>query len=201
MLLNHDKAFADYTPATPVRLHPATDRSVASLAPDTWLETPQGWRPVTELGRGDLVRSFDGGFIALTRVAHDVEDSARRIVLPAGCLGAATELSVPEDQWVAVHHARAERLYGSPVVLVRASALVGYRGAHLAEAGGPLSQISCTEDELIYAQTGAMIYVPGEGDGSHFPQLSYGDTRALLMMIDSQGCGPDSAMLGDRWAA
>jgi len=78
MFLNHDRAFADFAPATQAALATNAERATATVTPDTWFETATGWTPVSTLQAGAKVRSFDGGFIALTHIAPHTRYSPGR---------------------------------------------------------------------------------------------------------------------------
>jgi len=69
------------------------------------------------------------------------------VTLPDGCLGAATPLTLPGEQMVAIRDERLARLIGAPVGLARADALIGYRGADLHPTLTSVTEIAADADE------------------------------------------------------
>ncbi|MFD0979719.1 Hint domain-containing protein [Tropicimonas aquimaris] len=153
-----------------------------AILAETLVETSMGWRPVEELRAGDMVHTFDGGLRCLASVARAPVTSERPLGLihvPGGtlntCLGLALlpgtrllldlpELTLPDQA------------AGGPV-LVPAGALVGWRGVTMrrARAGALAVALRFEEEEVVFANTGALIHCPAAGqcrDGGDMAPLS-----------------------------
>lgn len=182
MFLNHTK---DFTP-----FFSAADVPACTLATDTMLETPQGWRSAATFVAGDRVSTLDGGFATITRLTHTLKTQAMMLV-PHGALDNCTDMLLPADQSVALR----SNLHESPYVLARIGAMTGYRGIRPtfeASSSGTVT-LGFGEEEIVYAQTGALIHAPATSGESFFKHLSYGETRATLIMMNNGFCAPDIA--------
>jgi hypothetical protein len=190
MLLNHEKTFADFAPIAQAATPPATMLSAATM-----LETKDGWQPAQALRAGDRVQTLDGGLAALTGVETIAPPAGTRMIhLPAGSVDNCADMVLPGDQHLALSGPACERLFDASFVLARVSALVGFRGiaqaTDLTPAG--LIHLQMASEELICAQTGALIHVAGPDRGdAYFRTLTYGETRALLALMARGHCAPD----------
>lgn len=192
MFLNHSQAFAQFLPANITEKAPVLPmpkrQEVSAFRSGTMLETPSGWRPVETLAKGDQVYTLDGGYAELTGIrTHRVAaGSARAIHVPAGSLNNCSDMMLTAGQHVALVEPECETLFQTPCVLAPAAAMCGFRG--ISSISG-YSDIEATElcfatEEIVYAQTGALIHVPSGVSEPFFRTLSYGETRALLAMIN-----------------
>ncbi len=202
MFLNHGQAFAQFAPADtadaaakppvpplPRRHEPSAFRS------GTLLETPSGWRPVETLTAGDRVATLDGGFAELTGVRRHriAPGSARASHVPAGSLNTCSDMILTAGQHVALIEPECETLFQAPRVLAPAAALCGFRGITSVAGYSDIeaTQLTFENEEIVYAQTGALIHVPAQGGDPFFRILGYGETRALLALLNRGHCGLD----------
>ncbi|SDD98422.1 Hint domain-containing protein [Ruegeria marina] len=185
MLLSHDTAFADFEPIP---------EPVAGFSGKTLVETPDGWRSVNSLRAGDRVATVDGGFAQLNAVIAFANAHARAWRVPGGTLGACSDLTLYDGQYLALNGPCCRQLFGLPTVLAPAGALVGFEGIHRATASAqPAYQLRFAEEELVWAQTGVRILAPGAGSASWYQRLDYGQTRALLLLMSGGTLAPDIA--------
>jgi hypothetical protein len=129
-----------------------------------------GWRAIDALAVGDKVLTFDHGMQEITEIrrAHlwlDAPDSAEAlwpIVVPADALGNREELVLLPDQGVMVESDAAQDMHGDPFAVITAQSLVGLRGIRKSR---PLHRVELVavyfaQDEVIYAEGGALIHCP-----------------------------------------
>ena len=187
MFLNHDAAFTTFTPA----LTSAKADHTATLTAQTRLETRRGWACVDTLSVGDSVATLDGGFAQITAISHP-KRRAPLVQVPGGVLSTCSDMSLPADAHIAL---RAPARWGyAPVVSAPIKALSGWNGIRPTLFAGPaLATLHFEEEEMIYAQTGLLIHAFDANADSFFPTLSYGDTRALLALLDGKMPAPDAA--------
>lgn len=129
-----------------------------------------GWRGVESLAKGDMVLTFDNGMkqiVDIRRVsvcldAPQTEKALWPIFVPAEALGNEEELTLLPDQGVMLECEAASDLYGDPFAVVAAHALDGVRGIHRAPPQTKIELISIcfAEDQVIYAEGGALILCP-----------------------------------------
>jgi len=187
MFLNHDTAFTTFVPA----IQTAQRDHTATLAAQTRLETPRGWASVDALSVGDSVATMDGGFAEITAITHP----KRRMPLvqvPGGVLSTCSDVALPADAHIAL--TPPARWSQAPVVSVPLRALSGWNGIRPTLFAGPdLATLHFADEEMVYAQTGLLIHAFDADADSFFPTLSYGDTRALLALMDGKMPAPDAA--------
>ncbi|MFP4326501.1 MAG: Hint domain-containing protein [Paracoccaceae bacterium] len=125
------------------------------------VDTPRGWRPVSALRRGDLVRTRGSGpvpVLATLRHALPARGSFRPIRLRAPYFGLLQDIVVAPGQRLVIGGSHVEYMFGHEAVLVPARHLVN--GSAAVEETGPLvvtyHQLLLPEHEaLIAAGTGA----------------------------------------------
>ncbi|WP_164657816.1 Hint domain-containing protein [Tropicibacter sp. Alg240-R139] len=184
MHLKHKTAFAQFTAAP--KLHPG-------LIAGTMVETCNGWTQVQDVIMGTKVATFDGGFRPVTQVTRQ-PDATTLWCVPGGTLGACSDLLMTEDQHLALTFPTCRALYGLPLVLAPVSALAGHCGIHpIQSKPAPVHRLHFAEGEILWAQTGALIHAGIDGQDSPYRKLSYGETRALLLMMSDHTYTPDLA--------
>jgi len=187
MLLNHDTAFTTFTPA----ITAAVPDHSATLSAQTRLETHRGWSSVDDLGVGDSVATMDGGFARITAITHP-RRRAPLVQVPGGVLSTCSDIALPADAHVAL--TAPARWSQAPVVSVPIKALSGWNGIRPTLFAGPdLARLHFEDEEMIYAQTGLLVHAFDSTTQTFFPTLTYGDTRALLALIDGKMPAPDAA--------
>lgn len=187
MLLDHKTAFADFT-----AIPQARREQVPGFAAQTLVETASGWRPAGSLRPGDHVATVDGGFRPLVSVTRTRPLPLDHWCIPGGTFGTCSDLVVSARHHLAIRHPACRRLFGLPLVVAPVSALGGFRGIARSAAPDHMVRLGLAEEELLWAQTGAMVLAPGQDGARHYQRLDYGQTRALLLMIEP-ACAPDLA--------
>ena len=184
MHLKHETAFATYAPA------PQTQ---PGLVAGTLVETPKGWMPVQDVTPGTDVATFDGGFRPVSKVTQQAQATSLWRV-PGGAMGACSDLYLSDGQHLALSVPACRRLFGLPLVLAPISALAGHCGIHQVQGQtAPIHRLHFAEDEILWAQTGALIHASSDATDTPYRKLSYGETRALLLMMNQHGYAPDLA--------
>lgn len=186
MLHNHNTAFAQFDPA--IIAAPAPDART-TLSGETMVETRQGWVAARTLRAGDSLATLDGGFAPITAItAPQITSTMMRI--PGGALSNCSDVILPGNVHVALD--LPAHLSQAPVVTAPLSALSGWQGIRPTLAGGAeLATLHFDTEELIYAQTGLLIHSAPSTE-TFFEQLSYGETRAKLALLQSRFIQPDS---------
>lgn len=184
MHLKHETAFAQFTAAP--QLQPG-------LTAGTRIETPNGWIQVQDVTAGTQVATFDGGFRPVTHIARQ-PDATSLWRIPGGAMGTCADLLVSEGQHLALTDPICRRLFGLPMILAPVLALAGHCGIHrIPNKSAPLYRLSFAEDEVLWTQTGALILADTDGPDTSYRKLSYGETRALLLMMPDHTYTPDLA--------
>lgn len=185
MFLNHQTAFDTFAPVTTDAAPQHTLNATAS----TILETPHGWRPISDLQAGDSVATLDGGFTEITGIAGAA--SAQLVRVPGGTLSTCSDIALPADCHVALP--LPATVSEAPVVSVPLKALVGWRGIRPAMfPASDLATLTFAEEEMVYAQTGLLLHAADQAPG-FYDRKTYGETRALLALMDRRMPGPDLA--------
>ena len=140
------------------------------LMSGTRVASIMGWRGVESLAKGDMVLTFDNGMkeiVDIRRVticldAPQTEKALWPVIVPAEALGNKEPLTLLPDQGVMLECEAASDLYGDPFAVVAAHALDGVRGIHRAPPKTRIELISIcfAEDQVIYAEGGALILCP-----------------------------------------
>lgn len=196
MLLDHFNSFAHCQPVdmlldfslfqtgasqtTPIDPAPMRPREGGFL-PTTLVDTDRGFIQARDVKPGDMVYTFDGGAQEVKAVRHAVPRLTTLMHVPAGALGNDTDLLLPADQTVALELDAAERLFGLPLVTVKLIHLAGHKGIKAAapESIGRI-HITCTEEELIWAESGMLMLSGQGGPNGAFCELSMTEVRQVL---------------------
>ena len=166
------------------------------LVAGTWVATAIGWRPVEAIAKGDMVLTFDRGMLPVrevTRSRHWQGDtvcppSLWPLMVPAGALGNQEPMALLPEQYVMVESDTADMLFGDPFSLLEAAGLDGFRGIEraLPADGLEVVQLHFDEDEVVFANAGALVFCPG--------------VRALdiAAMLDARDTGTYHVLPGDE---
>ncbi len=137
------------------------------LVAGTRVASAMGWRGVESLAKGDMVLTFDNGLQPITDIrrvticldAMETEKALWPVLIPPNALGNKEKLTLLPDQGVMLECEAAADIHGDPFALVNAHALVGERGIYRAPPNTriELIAISFAEDQVIYAEGGALI--------------------------------------------
>lgn len=193
----------------PAGLGPILRLPASGLVAGTLVETAEGWQPVESLAIGQCVQTWDGGLQPLRRLeAVRVAPGAGLIALPGGVLSTCSDMLLLPDQHLLVETGAAAEALDQDVVLVPAAALDGYRGAAVLRQRKPVEviRLGFEAEEIVYANTGAMLHCPAEGVAAgqagrpalaprseFFTALDRAGARALLGLGRP---GPDGAGAG-----
>ncbi|WP_298912718.1 Hint domain-containing protein [uncultured Roseobacter sp.] len=118
--------------------HAGLGGTVVCFAAGMMIETASGPRPVQDLQTGDMVLTREDGFQPLRWSGHTTVAALgdlAPIIISAGVLGNTTELIVSPQHAILVEDWRAELLYGSSDVLVRAIDLLSHDGVYRRSGG------------------------------------------------------------------
>lgn len=126
-----------------------------SQAPGTPILTAQGYRPIQQIRRGDLVRTPQGELLpvlANLSATMPAQGSFRPVRLRAPYFGLQKDITVAPDQRLCARGSDVEFLFGSPAVLLPAQHLVNGTYARFAETG-PLA----TWHQLLLPRAAGLI--------------------------------------------
>lgn len=162
MFMQSHTAFIQSQPVDLEILLQAQTRTRGGLVAGTRLEAADGWRPVERLMRGDAVFTLDGGLRQIIDIKREDLTPARQIIVPGGALNNCAEMALLPGQHVLLDADIAEEAFGSPLVLLPAAALVGYRGVRWQQGRERVEIVTLgfDEDEVVYGNTGALLYCP-----------------------------------------
>ena len=167
-----------FKPQQPIRraveMTGAYDGGLATLShglmAGTRVASNLGWRAIDALTVGDKVLTFDNGMQEITEIrrAHmwlDAPESAETlwpVVIPVDALGNREELTLLPDQGVMVESDAAQDIHGDPFAVITAISLVGLRGIRQRQPMHRVELITVyfAQDEVIYAEGGALIHCP-----------------------------------------
>ena len=194
---------ADSRPPSVLASQPRPDRAFdRTFAPGTLLDSETGWRPVETLRAGEHVRTLHG-MSRIARLSRQPPDRSRlHWRIPAGKLGTCCDLRLNAGQCIVIMAPACTELFDHPLVLVPVPATTGFCGVHTVSGFALRSGIALgfDADEIVFAQTGALIHVPGpEPAPPGHPVLSYRDSRRLLARLcrEDRQAGADSHTAGN----
>jgi hypothetical protein len=167
--------------SAPVLAEPRLTFGAGGLCDGTLVDTARGWMPVERLAPGDRVQTLDGGLRPLAAVIRRSVDSvaggpraAHLIEVPGGVLDTCSDLAVLAESRLLLDLPEAEARHGSPLVLAPAAALEGWCGIRKAAARGRSGAVTLVfeDEEVIFAQTGALVHCPAPGAEGAVPGLA-----------------------------
>ncbi len=185
-------------PATPANTQAAP--LAAGLIAGTLVETQRGWTPVEHLRLGDRVQTFDGGACPILALDRNWTGSETHAVhVPGGLLDTCTDLTLLPGQHVLIDTMGDAELPDAALVLIPATALVGWRGTRRVALTSAVEIITpfFASEEAVFANTGAMVRcaavatVANAPLQSDFTRLNLLQAWALLARLD--GNAPDAA--------
>ena len=195
--------FAANRPATPVG---------TGLLASTMIETAKGWQRAASLRLGDCLYTVDGGLapvLGLDRQWITPQPDLHTVQVPGGTLDNDDDLSLLSGQMILLDTMGDRMLPDAALVLIPATALIGWRGCtraalpHKTEVITPLF----AAEEIVYANAGTMLRCPGIAEGAHsaittdFTRLDLRQAWALLARLDGGPSGGVAAQLTGRLVA
>ncbi|MCZ8152029.1 MAG: Hint domain-containing protein [Rhodobacteraceae bacterium] len=174
---------------------------VICFARDTLISTRRGDVPVQDLRLGDLIRTVDRGFqplrwLAARRLTADDLAGApklRPIRIRAGALGCGLprwDLTVSPQHRILVRSKVAERMFGSPEVLVAAKQLLELDGVAVVEDGRGVEywHLMCDRHEVIFAEgLESETLFPGQEALATIPRECHEELFALFPDLRESG--------------
>ena len=160
------------------------------------VETSDGWKPAGTLGRGARVQTWDGGLCAVTQVARRhlwPAAGAELVHVPGGVLDSCSDLWLMPGQAVLIAQRVVEEVLEAAAALVPARDLAGFRGISLRPLARPVELISLSfaTTEVVYVNSGAMIYCPSAAHpaapSDYYPRLDRERAKAMLALIGDGG--------------
>lgn len=131
----------------------------------TLVETAQGWRRVEDLMLGTEVYTYDGGLRPVVRMRRLTVRCQGNVVvrIPGGVGNVCQDLFVQAQQYLMVGPDGGFDFSHGQGSLCQAKYLCGHRQIGLARysRGKALVSLTFAEEELIYANTGALVHCAG----------------------------------------
>lgn len=162
----------------------------AGFLAGTLVESDAGWQPVETLAIGQPVQTWDGGLRPLARLERRrIAPAAGLVAVPGGVLSTCSDLILLPDQHLLVETGAAAALLDQDVALVPAAALLGWQGVQTIRPrqGRDVIALAFEAEEVVYANTGALIHCPAAGAPARpvprsefFTVLDRDGARALL---------------------
>ena len=145
-----------------LRQGPPRLREATGLLAGTRVSTEFGWRAVEDLRPGDRVLTFDDGLQPVAHVALIPAAGPRTVMqIPKSALGNRAALRVVPGQRLLIDTASAESVIGEPFVLIRAQALLGYKGIVPAMDKGPSVRLVFDRPQMVFAEGSAVLHCHG----------------------------------------
>lgn len=143
------------------------------LVAGTEVATATGWRPVESIVEGDLVLTFDRGLQPVRNISRGLNWEEETVCpmslwplhVPAGALGNQKPMTLLPEQSVMIESDSGDMLFGDPFQLVSAADLDGVRGIErrIPRQGHLVIQLQFDNDEVVFANVGALIFCPSLG--------------------------------------
>ncbi len=187
--------------ATPVF---AANRPVVPLGTgllaSTMVETARGWVRAETLRLGDAIYTVDGGLapvLGLDRQSMAPQPDVHTVIVPGGTLDNDDDLLLLSGQMLLLDTLGDRMLPDAALVLIPATALIGWRGCTRAALGRRTEVITplFAAEEIVYANAGAMLRCPSVTEGAHaairtdFTRLDLRAAWALLARLDGGPAG------------
>jgi len=173
-----------------------TDERIDGVLAGLAIATPDGWRAAGQVQAGDLVWCMDDAPQPVLAVRRHLLRHPRAVLVPARALGNPAPVILLPDQPVALELDQAALIYGDPVALIPARALVGWRGITACRApAGMVVRLVFVRRQVIYAGPGLLLGcagIPPRGlrpEGPPAPPLTAGQARHLMTCVMAEEVG------------
>ena len=160
------------------------------------IATPDGWRAAGQVRVGDAVWCLDDSPQRVLSLQRHWQRACWEVRVPPLALGNTTSVFLLSDQPVALELDQAAHLYGDPVVLIPAKALIGWRGIGPARApGGAVVRLGFAKRQVIYAGPGLLLGCPAVAppvlrpEGPPAPPLTAEQARHLMACVMAEEAG------------
>jgi hypothetical protein len=178
----------------------------SGLLASTLIETQVGWQTAGSLRMGACVYTVDGGLtpvLGLDRQWLAPQPDVHLVHVPGGTIDNDADLLLLSGQHVLLDTMGDAMLPDAALVLIPATALVGWRGTRRVAMTDDVEIITplFASEEIIYANAGAMMRCPGIMEGAHaamatdFTRLDLRSAWALLARLDGGPQGGAAALL------
>ena len=158
----------------PAPMHAEAGIVTQGILAGTRVASNLGWRVVEALAPGDRVLTFDNGMQVIREVRREVVWREERntpqehwpVHVPVGALCNRVALTILPEQGVVIESDVADDALEDPFAVILSRQLVGLRG--ITQSPPQVQQEVITlifeEDEVIYAEGGALIFCPTQLD-------------------------------------
>ncbi len=168
----------------------------AGLPAGLSVATPDGWRKAGALQSGDRVWCVDGPPQRVVRCVAASLSAGWGVEVPLGVMGNSDAVVLFAGQLVALEFDQAAEIYGDPVALVPARALIGWRAiGPVWLAGVPVVEVWFARPQVVYARSGVLLGCPGDAAsgldplGPPAPPLTAEQARHLMACVMAQEAG------------
>lgn len=171
---------------------PRVQEERAGVSGGAMIETAGGWRQASELRRGMLLHTLDGGLRPLAEVAVQAvwpmgEGSGELVHVPGGTLGACDDLWLMPDQPVLIGAPVVQEVMGLPHVQVAARSLAANGGCRIGRPGKAIQIVTLrfSRPEAIWVNSGLIACCDGTepGAGGVAPQLCTDRASDLMGLL------------------
>jgi len=175
--------------------HTAAQEEGGGLLATLPVATPSGWRAAGRLQVGDPVWCLDAPPQRIRWLRHNGLRAPGLVRVDEGALGNPGPVALLPDQAVALDLDQAAVLYGDPVALVPARALVGWRGITWQRAPSDIAvQVRFDRGQVIYAGPGLLLGCPGLSTslapaGPPAPPLTAEQAHHLMACVMAEDIG------------
>ena len=168
---------------TTLKLADSRSALIRGLYCSTPVQTAFGWRPLADLGPGDLVMTQDAGLRPIVSIQTEFRQALWSVRLPAGAVGNPGMVMLPPGQPILIKTAYAMPFSGDDLALVPATALEGWRGIapHVPARSEPILHLRLDRAAILFVGPGLLAGCPGSDDTAFdIKRLLDGPTRPTL---------------------
>ncbi|WP_432450645.1 Hint domain-containing protein [Aliiroseovarius marinus] len=187
MFLNTATDFANALPADLADLMDPKRTGQAGMVSGTRVETAAGWRNVEHVMKGDAVFTLDGGLRVVRGVMRSACAETRGLHVPGGALGNCDDMWLMPGQEVLIEAQWAQEAFGTPLAMLPATALAGYRGISWGAmpSGAEAVSLVFDEEEVVYANSGVLLGCAGARSDAQefFRRLSDDEAHAMVALM------------------
>ena len=148
---------------TTLKLADSRSALIRGLYASTPVQTAFGWRPLADLGPGDLVMTQDAGLRPIVSIQTEFRQALWSVRLPAAAVGNPAMVMLPPGQPILIKTAYAMPFSGDDLALVPATALEGWRGIapHVPARSEPILHLRLDRAAILFVGPGLLAGCPG----------------------------------------